>query len=75
MSFEDVHDYTEEHERRIKRCSSCNTRIIWFRTVNGKSMPVDADSVRPEDDELDLERHVSHFRTCPNADKHRKARA
>jgi len=37
-------------------------------------MPVDADTVEPEDDELDLPRHVSHFSTCPNADQHRKSR-
>lgn len=24
-------------------CRSCGARIVWARTVNGKSMPVDAD--------------------------------
>jgi hypothetical protein len=74
MSFDDLDDTTEEHERRIKRCRSCNDRIIWFDTPAGKKMPVDADTVEADDTELDLSRHVSHFATCPNADQHRKPR-
>lgn len=73
MSFDDD-DTTEAHERRIKRCRSCNAQIIWFETAAGKRMPVDADSVKPEDTELELPRHVSHFSTCPHAEQHRKAR-
>jgi hypothetical protein len=74
MSFEQ--DTTEEHERRITRCRSCNAKIIWFKTEAGKNMPVDADTVEPDDDveELDLSRHVSHFATCPNANQHRHKR-
>lgn len=72
MSFEE--ETTEAHERRIVRCRSCRARIIWFQTAAGKNMPVDADTVEPEDEELDLPRHVSHFSTCPNANQHRKPR-
>jgi len=72
MSFDEY--TTEHHERRITRCRSCNARIIWFKTDAGKNMPVDADTVEAEDDELDLTRHVSHFATCPNANQHRKSR-
>jgi hypothetical protein len=71
VSFDDT-DTTEAHERRIKRCRSCNAKIIWFKTEAGNNMPVDADTVEPDDDELDLERHKSHFATCPNANQHRK---
>ena len=70
MSFEE--DTTEEHERRIVRCSSCRAKIIWFKTPAGKNMPVDADTVEPTDDALDLSRHKSHFATCPNANQHRR---
>lgn len=58
------------------RCSSCGAEIVWFRTKNGKRMPVDEASTRPTDreDQLDLTRHVTHFRTCPNADQHRRPR-
>ena len=57
---------TEEHERRIKRCRefSCLARIVWLTTSAGKNMPVDADTVEPDDTEYDPERHVSHFKTC-----------
>ena len=73
MSF-DADDTTEEHERRITWCKSCRARIIWFRTETGKNMPVDADTVEPDDEELDLDRHVSHFATCTNASQHRRPR-
>jgi hypothetical protein len=72
VSFDDD-ETNEAHERRIVRCRSCRAKIIWFKTPAGKNMPVDADTVEPEDDELDLSRHVSHFATCPQADQHRKS--
>jgi hypothetical protein len=66
----------EMHERRIVRCKSCHAKIIWFKTAVGRNMPVDADTVEPEDnvEELDLRRHISHFATCPQSAEHRKAR-
>lgn len=79
MTFEA--DTTEAHERRIVRCSSCRARIIWFLTKNLTPHPVDADTVEPDDTELDLQtkshpegKHVSHFVTCPNAGQHRRKR-
>lgn len=71
MSFLDD-DTTEAHERRIKRCSSCNAQIIWFVTRNLKHIPVDADTVEADDDEYDPDRHIAHFATCPDRDKHRR---
>jgi hypothetical protein len=70
----DDQDLLEAHEKRIVRCRSCRAQIIWFTTAAGKKMPVDADTVEPKDDELDLERHVSHFATCNDAEKWRKPR-
>lgn len=72
MSFEE--ETTEAHERRITRCRSCRAQIIWFKTPAGKNMPVDAGTVEPQDEELDLERHVSHFATCKDAAVHRRPR-
>ncbi len=74
MSFDD--DTNERHERRIIRCKAfgCNKRIIFLPTESGSRMPIDADSVRPDDEEFDPERHVSHFVACPGANKFRKAR-
>jgi len=56
------------------RCRSCGRPIVWFRTKNGKRMPVDAESCRPSDAEhaLDLSRHRSHFATCRDADGWRR---
>lgn len=74
MSFDDGDSTSEAHERRITRCRSCHAKIIWFKTDAGKNMPVDADTVEPHDQDLDLSRHHSHFASCQNADKHRKSR-
>lgn len=61
------------HHPREKRCRSCDALIVWFVTAAGKRMPVDAASTKPEDAEtqLDLTRHVSHFATCPYAQRWR----
>jgi hypothetical protein len=58
------------------RCSACQALIVWFRTKNGKRMPVNAETTKPTDaaHQLDLSRHVSHFSTCPAADQFRRAR-
>jgi hypothetical protein len=72
VSFEE--ETTEAHERRIVRCSSCRARIVWLKTEAGKNMPVDADTVEPEDELFDSSRHKSHFATCPNANQHRRKR-
>lgn len=73
MSF-DANETNEAHEYRITRCRSCGAMIVWFSTDNGKNMPVDADTVDPDDHELDLSRHISHFATCPQAKQHRRPR-
>ena len=71
---------TEPEVRRqhpfTRQCSSCGQNVVWFRTAKGKRMPVDEATTRPTDreDQLDLTRHISHFATCPNADKHRRPR-
>lgn len=77
MTFEHLEDDERKdaaHERRIKRCRSCNAQVIWFKTPAGKSMPVDAGTVEAGEYELDLKRHTSHFATCPKADQHRRPR-
>lgn len=75
MSFEDLmgdERRLEQHERRITRCRSCQAKIIWFKTITGKNIPIDADTVEPDDEDLDMSRHVSHFATCPDGDRWRK---
>jgi hypothetical protein len=57
-------------------CSSCGADIVWFKTKNGKRMPVDEATTQPNDAEhmLDLSRHKSHFASCQNAEQHRRSR-
>lgn len=71
---EDEESVLERHERRITRCNSCRARIIFLATSTGKKMPVDADSVDPEELIFEPKKHESHFATCPNADSHRRPR-
>lgn len=73
MSYQDD-DTTEAHERRITRCRelTCNARIIFLPTASGSRMPVDADTVEPDDEEFDPTRHASHFAVCAGAGKFRK---
>ncbi len=73
MSFDEPDEH-DRHELRIVNCKSCLARIVWFKTATGKNMPVDAETVEADDEELDLSRHVSHFATCPNANTHRRSR-
>lgn len=73
MTFDDD-ETSEAHERRITRCKSCRAKIIWLKTAAGKNMPVDSDTVSPEDEEYDSTRHESHFAKCPGANQHRRPR-
>lgn len=59
---------------KISECRSCGASIVWLKTEAGKNMPVDADTVDEGDEEFDNDKHVSHFATCPNSDKHRRPR-
>ena len=56
------------------RCDSCGADIRWLKTTAGKWMPVNAGTVSPTDTLFDGTKHVTHFSTCPNSDKHRKPR-
>jgi hypothetical protein len=55
-------------------CRSCGALIIWFKTSAGKNIPINAETVLPEDYTLELPRHISHFVTCPQAGEFRKKR-
>lgn len=55
-----------------QHCRSCGHPIVWLGTRAGKAMPVDAETVQPGDDRLDLTRHRSHFASCPQAARWRK---
>lgn len=69
-----IQELKDRHQRRIATCRSCGADIIWFATKKGGRMPVDAGTVVASDKVLNLKYHRSHFATCPNANKHRKAK-
>lgn len=73
----------------MARCRSCEAEIIWASTVTGKAMPIDAapsesgnlvygngavSTASDEDRRLHRPRYTSHFATCPDAPRFRKAR-
>jgi hypothetical protein len=75
MSFEDIDDTTDAHERRIVRCRACYARIIFLQSPSSdKKVPVDADTVEAEDETYEHGRHVSHFGTCTDPTRFRKPR-
>lgn len=53
-------------------CSTCKAEIKYLRTERGHWMPVNVDTINPEDKIFVPGRHVSHFATCPQAAQHRK---
>jgi hypothetical protein len=55
-------------------CSECGAALVFLRTVNGKLMPVNADTVEPGDTDYEHGRHVSHFSTCTAPERFRKPR-
>lgn len=67
-------------------CNSCGKPIFFAKTINGKNTPIDAgqcadgNMVVREGIALVAEaspgeaRYRSHYATCPNASKHRKAK-
>lgn len=76
MTFE-ADDTTEAHEKRVARCRepSCRAQIIWLpNPATGKNVPVDADTVKPDDVEYESGRHVSHFKTCTAPNKFSRGR-
>lgn len=63
----------------ISACRACGAQIVFMprerRDGTTGVHPVDASTVEPGDSRYDRERHVSHFDTCPDASRFRKAQA
>jgi hypothetical protein len=61
-------------------CKSCGAKIEWHRTAAGKAMPLDAvpnelGTIEVECEDGKTRRFMSHFASCPYADRHRKPKA
>jgi hypothetical protein len=55
-------------------CRACGKLMVWLPTKAGKRMPVNAETVLPDDVLFDHEKHVSHFSDCPQAARFRRPR-
>jgi hypothetical protein len=66
----------------VTYCRSCRAHIVWLKTLAYKHMPVDADYMARIGDldgpapvfEHAIHADGVHWRACPNADQHRKAK-
>ena len=64
------------------KCKACGKEIIFLRTAKGRNMPTDWESLPSADQRnasegippmFDAKRgHISHFATCPKAEKFRR---
>jgi hypothetical protein len=67
-------------------CKSCGARFDWYRTNNGKNMPIDPEPSPDGNVRIDVVNNVAtvvapgshsplyvcHFTTCPGAGQHRR---
>lgn len=57
----------------MAKCKSCGAEIVWITTINGKSMPCNAEKTTiVTEDGKTITGHISHFATCPQAATFRK---
>lgn len=69
--------------KNLSYCNSCHAAIAFLETKKGNQMPVNSDSLSTEDLTIlsnggsinfRFGEHISHFATCPEAKKFRKAK-
>jgi hypothetical protein len=58
----------------VLSCRECGADIVFLRTASGKTMPVNAESVEPDDVDYEHGRHVTHWSTCTNPERFRRPR-
>ena len=66
----------------MNTCKSCGAEIVWVEMDSGKPMPCDAKPLtvvevyevkgKKKGSVVNTGYHMSHFATCPNAEKHRR---
>ncbi len=58
---------------RATDCKSCGADIVWMKTMKGKNIPVDAETVGDMEAEIfDPDTMETHFSTCPDSNSWRK---
>ncbi len=53
---------------------SCGKESVFVRTDKGGVIPVDAETADFDEYAYDKNRHITHFATCPDANKFRKGK-
>ena len=57
-----------------QKCQACKEPIVWMTTRNKKWTPVNVDSIKTDEVIFNPNTMISHFATCPFADKFRKVK-
>jgi len=74
-------EHSPEMLKHSSSCRSCGKKLFWMVTHNHRRIPIDFDSVDPSKEMVWLAGdplydksagHITHFTTCPNAEKHRQ---
>lgn len=67
--------------KAVQNCKSCFHAIVFLRTATGNQIPVNVETISPEEkvkyesgEEVSFRYgvHISHFATCNNSSKFRK---
>jgi len=65
-------------EEFTSQCRSCQAPMVWLKTRSGKKCPVDLSSMEQAINKdkiiFDPQTMISHFATCPDAEKYRKTK-
>lgn len=57
----------------VQSCKACKEKIVWMRTKNGKTIPVNLESLKTEEVIFNPKAGmIAHFATCPFADNFRR---
>ena len=56
------------------KCKGCGREIVFLRTATGTAIPVNKETTDSVDEYFERDRHVTHFRTCPEAAKFRQVK-
>jgi len=56
----------------MTKCRACGKDITFLLTIKGKTIPVDAETVKEGDTVFDILKHRAHFASCPEAGKFRR---
>lgn len=63
----------EEQKLKYGECRACRSKIVWLKTTNDRSIPVEPQGVAPGTIFFDYHKHTSHFATCTRREVFKRA--